>query len=47
MNTEYAATPFFVNGGFIKNWIEWCEENYLLYYLWINSIDSIIHFHHV
>jgi hypothetical protein len=27
----YAATPFFANGGFTENGIEWCEENYQLY----------------
>jgi hypothetical protein len=31
MNTAYATTPFFVNGGFTRNGIEWCEENYPLY----------------
>jgi hypothetical protein len=31
VSTAYAATPFFVNGGFTKNGVEWCEENYLLY----------------
>jgi len=31
VGTAYAATPFFTNGGFTENGIEWCEENYQLY----------------
>jgi hypothetical protein len=33
VNTAYAATPFFADGGLTKNGIEWCEENYQLYQL--------------
>lgn len=44
VGTAYAATPFFVNGGFTNNGIEWCEENYLLYQYMGNKFFE--HHHH-
>ena len=44
VGTAYAATPFFANGGFTKNGIEWCEENYLLYQYMGNNFFE--HHHH-
>ena len=44
VNTAYAATPFFTNGGLTQNGIEWCEENYQLYQL--TGDDFFEHHHH-
>ena len=44
VNTAYAATPFFANGGLTQNGIEWCEENYQLYKL--TGDDFFEHHHH-
>ena len=44
VNTAYAATPFFADGGLTKNGIEWCEENYQLYQL--TGDDFFEHHHH-
>ncbi len=44
VNTAYAATPFFADGGLTQNGIEWCEENYQLYQL-IDD-DFFEHHHH-
>lgn len=44
VGTAYAATPFFANGGFTNNGIEWCEENYLLYQYMRNNFFE--HHHH-
>ena len=44
VNTAYAATPFFADGGLTQNGIEWCEENYQLYQL--TGDDFFEHHHH-
>ena len=44
VNTAYAATPFFADGGLTQNGIEWCEENYQLYQL--IGDDFFEHHHH-
>jgi len=44
VGTAYAATPFFTNGGFTNNGIEWCEENFLLYQYLGNKFFE--HHHH-
>ena len=44
VNTAYAATPFFADGGLTQKGIEWCEENYQLYQL--TGDDFFEHHHH-
>ena len=43
VSTAYAQTPFRDTSGLTKNGIEWCEENYQLYYYLGNDFfDNIV-----